>query len=225
MNEENQLANAYDRKYLDPNFFGNRRWLYLPFAKALLQKAELGPGTRLLDAGCGQGFFTGLFAELGVDALGVDLSSVGIEAAKKSCAFSRARFQVGDILQLPFREEFDCVFTRSCSLYNTTEFSHDTGVTDHLIGYVRRGGVLIFDYYSRLSPRDRADSWLYHSLAQVREHFAKYHDSKTYFSLRFDAWVPGGRGFSPITTRIASFLSRVTGLGGELVVFVRVDRG
>ena len=219
----NEIAKAYDQKYKTPNYFRDRGWLYRPFVKALVRKAKLGSGARLLDAGCGQGFFTALFAEQGIDALGVDLSSVGIDAAKRLYEFSPARFTAGDILQLPFEEQFDCVFTRSCSLYNTTLFSHDTSVTDQLIRYVQPGGVLIFDYYTRLSESARAEGWLYHSVAQVKEHFAKFRNAEVYFSLRVEARLLGSFAFSTGTSYIASLLSRTAGIGGELVVFVHRD--
>jgi SAM-dependent methyltransferase len=221
----NDIIKAYDAKYKTPNFFTDRSWLYRPFVKALISKAELRSGARLLDAGCGQGFFTALFAEQGIDSLGMDISSVGIEAAKSSCKFSSARFKVGDMLQLPIEEQFDCVFTRSCSLYNTTDFPYDTSVTDQLIRYLRPGGVLIFDYYSRLSENAKAEDWLYHSMAQVKEHFSKYSNAQVYFSLRLEARLLGVFSFSPITSYIANVLSRTFGMGGELVVFVRLDQG
>jgi SAM-dependent methyltransferase len=219
----NQTAKTYNDKYNTPNFFRDRLWLHRPFVKALIRKAGLGVGSRLLDAGCGQGFFTALFAEQGIDALGVDVSSVGIEAAKKSYEFSLARFQVGDIMMLPFEEQFDCIFTRSCSLYNTTDFSHDTSVTDQLIRYVRPGGVLVFDYYTRLSENARSEGWLYHSMSQVRQHFASYPNTEVYFSLRLETRLLGSFAFSSSISYIANLVSRTTGIGGEVVVFVRKD--
>jgi SAM-dependent methyltransferase len=216
----NDTQIGYDRKYTTPNFFGDRRWLYRPFIKALVKKTRLKPGMSLLDAGCGQGFFTTLFAEEGINALGVDLSSVGIEVAKKSSELPQAQFQVGDILQLPFERQFDCVFIRSCSLYNTTTFSSDTSVTDQMMRYLRPGGLLIFDYYSRLSPRVHADGWLYHSMAQVKAHFKNYSNHEVYFSLRFDALLLGRFAFSPFISYIANFISRKTGIGGDIVVIV-----
>ncbi len=220
----NEIEIAYDQKYKTPNYFRDRRWLYRPFVKALVRKARLGSGARLLDAGCGQGFFSALFAEYGIDTLGVDLSSIGIQLAKRTYKLLPVRFQVGDILQLPFEEKFDCVFTRSCSLYNTMDFSSNTAVTDKLIRYVRPGGLLIFDYYTRLSENAFAENWIYHSVAHVKKHFKKYRSTEIYFSLRFETWLLGRFTFSPSISYIASRLSHTIGIGGELVVFVRLDQ-
>jgi SAM-dependent methyltransferase len=217
-----QIEKTYDQKYRTPNFFGDRLWLYRPFVAELVRKAELNAGSRLLDAGCGQGFFTALFAEQGVKALGVDVSSVGIEAANQAYHTSGARFEVGDVLRLSPQEKFDCVFTRSCSLYNSDEFAWDTAVTERLLSYVRPGGVLIFDYYTRLARNARADTWRYHSLSQAQEHFSKFRSSEVYFSLRLDAKLLGRIVFSRAATRFASVLSTKFDLGGELVAFVHV---
>lgn len=211
------VAATYDRFYRQPNYFKYRDWLYRPFVRALVRAAGLRPGLRLLDVGCGQGFFTSLFAEAGLDALGVDLSAQGIAQAK-SAPSGGARFEVGDALHLPYQSDFDCVFTRSCSLYNHPDFASRRDVTDALLRYVRPGGLLIFDYYTNLCPRKPRDAWRYHSLPDARRHFAPYTGARVCFSLRLDTLLLGryAFGFGPLN----ALVSRLAGLGGELVAFV-----
>ena len=79
--EVQNLVRSYDENYRHENYFRDRTWLYLPFIKALVKKAALRKGFSILDAGCGQGFFTSLFARLGLKATGVDLSVEGIKRA------------------------------------------------------------------------------------------------------------------------------------------------
>ena len=57
------VAATYDRFYRQPNYFHYRDWLYRPFIRALIKAAGLKRGSRVLDVGCGQGFFTALFAD------------------------------------------------------------------------------------------------------------------------------------------------------------------
>jgi len=218
MDDTEQIYNEY---YRAPNYFNDRRWLYSPFVSALVRKAGLCVGSRLLDAGCGQGFFTALFAERGISCVGIDLSTVAIEAARRSYARLPVRFEAGDILSIPCTRGFDAVFVRSCSLYNTDRFPTDVAVTDRLLEFLRPGGILIFDYYSRLASSARAENWRYHSLAQVEEHFAKYIDAEIYFSLRVESILLGGRTFSAANSRLAALVSRTTNVGGEIVAFVR----
>jgi SAM-dependent methyltransferase len=216
-------AENYDEKYATPNYFRDRRWLYKPFIKALAAKAGLKAGARLLDAGCGQGFFTNLFAEVGFDALGVDLSSVGIAAAQRTYTHPGVRFEVGDILQLQNLEKFDCVFTRSCSLYNNTSFAGQARVTDTLYSYVRPRGVLIFDYYTRLQPGKSSVTWIYHSITDARKHFAHYPQAKVYFSLRLETPCLGRFALSALNSRLCQTISALADVGGELVVLVRKE--
>ena len=63
-------AKHYNEAYLQPDYWHYKTWLYRPFLKALVAKANLKRGAHILDAGCGQGFFTWLFADLGFKALG-----------------------------------------------------------------------------------------------------------------------------------------------------------
>jgi SAM-dependent methyltransferase len=217
----NEIKEAYDRHYQTPNYFRDRRWLYRSFVGALVRKARLAPNANLLDAGCGQGFFTSLFAERGMLTLGVDLSSIGIAIAERTYGSSIAKFQIGNILELPFEKKYDCVFTRSCSLYNTDTFSSCTRVTDQLLRYVKPGGVLIFDYHTRLVGNLPSANWRYHNIAEAIKHFSRYPVAEVYFSLRLETCLIGKFGFSPLSSRFSQHLSRTLGIGGELVAFVR----
>jgi SAM-dependent methyltransferase len=213
------VAASYDQFYRQPNYFQYRDWLYRPFIRALIKTAGLQKGNRVLDIGCGQGFFTSLFADEGMDSLGADLSAEGVAQARNFYGKSGAKFEVGDALRLPYASTFDCVYSRSCSLYNRPDFAEQREVTDALLGYVRPGGVLIFDYYTNLCARKPQDSWRYHSLDEARRHFSAYPGSRVYFSLRFDTLLLGRHAFG--FSGVSALGSRISGVGGELVAMVR----
>jgi len=216
-----ELAESYDEKYHQSNYFRYRLWLYRPFVKALVGRVGLRSGDRLLDAGCGQGFFTRLFAEHGINAVGVDISTAGVSAARQASRSSGATFEVGDVLELTWRNEFDCVFSRSCSLYNSENFETKHEITDRLLTYVRPGGILIFDYYSKLGGKKKPQQWIYHSLANVRNHFSRYPGAEVYFSLRFDTMLFRRFTLTPSVTCVSARLSHRMGIGGELIALVR----
>ncbi len=67
----------------------------------------LRPGDRLLDVGCGPGRHSHLFAERGIDVLGVDISNEFIKLANKKK--SKANFLRQDVREMYFKEEFDAV--------------------------------------------------------------------------------------------------------------------
>ena len=217
------LVDSYNDNYLRSNYFRYKEWMYRPYIKALAKKTGLKEGSGILDAGCGQGFFTWLFADLGFNALGVDISVEGIRTAQREYGSSSARYAVGDIQCLEFAKQFDCVFTRSCSLFNSAGFSSLQDVTNTLMSYIRPGGVLIFDYYTKLSPWKNSSSWIYHSLQVVREHFSHYSQAEILFSLRVESIVFGSLALTSPLSAISAAVSHCTGVGGELLALVRKE--
>jgi hypothetical protein len=113
------------------------------------------------------------------------------------------------------------VFVRSCSLYNSLAFEENRRVTEVFLGYVKQGGVLVFDYNSRLRPENSAPTWRNHSVAAVRRHFSCYPQAKVYFSTCVDAILLNRLALSLPITRLAMLANRMTGLRGEIVAIVR----
>ena len=69
------------------------------------------PGERVLDAGCGTGQLTALIAESGADVVGIDRSPEMVVAAARN--YPELRFEVADVRGLPYRGEFDAVFSNA----------------------------------------------------------------------------------------------------------------
>ena len=67
------------------------------------------PGERILDLGCGDGALTKKLVDLGCDVVGIDSSGPQIEAARRLGLDAR----VISAEALPFREEFDAVFSNA----------------------------------------------------------------------------------------------------------------
>jgi SAM-dependent methyltransferase len=218
---QSALACAYDEKYTAGCHFKYRKWLYRPFLTALIKKTKLKPGSTVLDVGCGQGFFTSMFARLGLQSVGFDISEGGIQSAKRQYDWTGAKFEVGDVLSLQREAHYDCVFVRGLSLYNSAEFRRTRSTTDVLLTYLKPGGILIFDYHSKLCPRKKSETWIFHSLSDVTEHFSAYPSAKIYFSLRIETLLLGAWSFSTPFKMLAALISRYTGVGGEIIVLVR----
>jgi len=66
-------------------------------------------GERILDLGCGDGVLAAQLAEMGCEVVGVDASEMQVSAARKLGV--DARVVAGE--DLPFREEFDAVFSNA----------------------------------------------------------------------------------------------------------------
>ena len=72
------------------------------------------PPARLLDLGCGSGWTTGMFAQSGYDAVGVDIAPSAIGLARESFGHTGARFEVHDFEALPFDRAFDIAVIYDC---------------------------------------------------------------------------------------------------------------
>ena len=77
----------------------------------LLALLDPRPGERILDAGCGTGQLTGEIARAGALVTGIDNAPAMVAQARSN--FPGIRFEVQDICALPFRAEFDAVFSNA----------------------------------------------------------------------------------------------------------------
>jgi len=215
----------YNQIYQRQNYFNQREWLYQPLIQALSQKAQLPKKSQILDLACGQGFFTSLFANLGFTTLGVDLSSEGIKSAAQQYGSTGAKFEVGDVVSLPYQDTFDCVFVRSFNFYNSPDFESNPHITEIFLSYLKPGGTFIFLYSTKLCPLRRSQSWPYRSFNSLRKHFSFYPQAKTFFSVRLDALLLHSLALSPLITNLSILLSTCTGVGGELIGIVKKPSG
>lgn len=90
-----------------------------PAYHAVFEKGEVGPETRLLDAGCGAGMALGLADELGAKVSGFDASAALLEIARNR--LPAVSFAQGDLEELPFEDNtFDIV-----TGFNSFQFAAD----------------------------------------------------------------------------------------------------
>ena len=216
-----ELKAHYDNLYRQENAFRHRETVYRPFIRGLIAKTKLKPGSTVLDAGCGQGFFSSLFHESGMAVYGVDISTTAIGLNNKKYSYPGIKFLAGDILAMPFKIKFDCVFVKSCSLYNCNEFAVKREVTDSLLTYVKPGGLFIFAYNSNLFPLTEDVVWRHHTLEQLNAHFSRYANAETFFINKILALLAGKYAYNSLSTRLGIYLSRTIRGGGELVCIIR----
>ena len=69
------------------------------------------PGERILDLGCGTGHLTAQIAESGAEVMGIDSSEDMVRVASEN--FPHLHFEVADARSLPFKCEFDAVFSNA----------------------------------------------------------------------------------------------------------------
>lgn len=75
----------------------------------LVDALDLGPGARVLDAGCGPGRHALELARRGIAVTGVDLSPDFVARARAAAADLPVTFEIGDIREIAYVDEFDAV--------------------------------------------------------------------------------------------------------------------
>ena len=89
--------------------------------RQVIDRMKIGPGERVLDLGCGNGWATRLIAQTnaGVQAVGVDASPKMIARADELHSYTiRARYDYGSFENLEFKDaEFDRIFSMEALYY------------------------------------------------------------------------------------------------------------
>lgn len=215
-----ETTDFYDSTYRSENYFRYSNWLYEPYVSSLIAFCGLKTGDSVLDVGCGQGFFSYMFGKHGMRVHGIDTSEAGIRTAGRLYGHLGIEFSVLDAQTANFPRPFDCVFIRSCSLYNSHTFPLERSVTDSLLRHVKRGGVFLFVYNSNFSSKI-SSKWRYHSMEDMRRHFGCYPSHQMYFLNKFTTFLLRANSFAPIATRSNILLSKVSGMGGDLLCILR----
>ena len=119
------------------------------FVNGLIRKNYIGTPKSLLDLGCGTGRHDLIFAELGYDVIGVDMSEQMVAIAKQKSKESHkgAEFQIGDIRSLRLNKQFDVVVSlfHVFSYQVTNEDLNKAFVT--VKTHLKNGGIFIFDFW------------------------------------------------------------------------------
>lgn len=97
------------RQTWDPERYDRHARFVSELGAAVVELLDPRPGERVLDLGCGDGLLTRTLVEAGCEVVGVDASPEFVAAARGRGIDAR---QV-DGERLPFREEFDAVFSNA----------------------------------------------------------------------------------------------------------------
>jgi SAM-dependent methyltransferase len=129
------------------------------FVRALLSKHHVRPGSRLIDLGCGNGFYSNAFSECGLRVTAVDLSDAIIDYARRTRP-EPVDWIAGDAFSLPFENEFDYAFCHFFTFFNASDqLSAFADYGRAMMRYLKPGGTLWFVWHTDLTavrlPADR----------------------------------------------------------------------
>ena len=144
-----ELAIKFDEEYWDGErhlgYGGYRydgRWRSV--AERLAAHYGLGPGSRILDIGCGKGFLLYEFTQVvpGVQVQGIDISRYAIEHAKEEV---KPFLQIASAAKVPFKDNaFDLVVSLN-TLHNLYNYDLWTALQD--MERVGRSKYLVIETY------------------------------------------------------------------------------
>lgn len=100
----------------------------------------LEPGSRILDAGCGSGRDSILFQSLGFDVIGVDISEQLLAEAHN--AYPAISFQKGDLLSLPFQDNFFEGVWAHASVVHFDKVEQVKTALNEFYRVLKKGGIL-----------------------------------------------------------------------------------
>jgi len=93
------LRDSYDRLY--QGWMGEHK--NIGQTERIFDLLGIQPGTRLVDIACGLGYLADIASERGLDAVGIDISSVALKKAKQECEHV-GMLLLGDAERLPWHD-------------------------------------------------------------------------------------------------------------------------
>lgn len=128
----------------------------------LLDAAEVGSGTRLLEVASGPGRLTGRATQRGASATGIDVSAEMIALARR--AYPDLDFREGSAEALPFASsEFDAVV----SAFGLGHFSEPERAVTEMVRVLKPGGRLALSWWQSLS-RNRINGIFFDVIQQLQ---------------------------------------------------------
>lgn len=194
------------------------------FLRAFVRHHDVPADADGLDLGCGTGGFVEGLSDVDVNAIGIDISEVGVAAA--SDANPDETFVVGDALTLPFPERsFDLVTVNGFPVFAEPDLASARPFVDELLHYPRDDGLLLVGHTSRLDGENHG-SWGHHSMRAFDRLFERVDATVVgRYATIPHLFVPLGRyGFSSRLTTALRWSARTFGHPVRLYYALRPER-
>lgn len=155
-------------QHWDPERYARNARFVAELGQPVVDLLDPQPGERILDLGCGDGALTLSLADRGVIVVGIDSSPEQIDAA---CAAGLEAFVI-DATDMPYREEFDAVFSNAA------------------LHWIKNADAVIDGMWRALKPGGRVAAEMGGSgnVAQIREAILEALQRRKIDGSRLDPW-------------------------------------
>jgi trans-aconitate methyltransferase len=136
----------------NPELYQSSHSFVWEYGRDLLALLAPQPGERILDVGCGTGQLTAEIGRAGAETVGIDSSQSMISQARNN--FPELSFDVQDVCHLPYREEFDAVFSNAA--LHWVERADDAA--EAMSRALKPGGRLVVEFGGRGNVRAVLDA-------------------------------------------------------------------
>ena len=210
-----QYEQFYDRS--DFKHFGRADKIFI---KTLVETHSL-KGLRLLDLGCGTGYYAHLFESFGVDVVGVDIAESGVQRTKHY--FNVMQCLVGDGLSLPFLPgTLSAIFLSGFPIYNARDLSELSTYRNTLFSFLKPNGLFIFHKTTDLSGQK--GTRMNHTLHALQQHFkstSMFHLIGSYAVSPLSWMLMGHYALSPIGTKFCILFTKLTHIPLRALIILR----
>jgi 2-polyprenyl-3-methyl-5-hydroxy-6-metoxy-1,4-benzoquinol methylase len=117
--------------------------------KTLIDWLDIRPGERVLDIGCGDGFWSRQIAERGAEVVGIDPSEKGVARANQVNRLPGTEYRLVNAEQMDFA---DGSFDKVVSMCVIEHFHDEDRVLEHVARVLRPGGRLVLSADSLSNP-------------------------------------------------------------------------
>ncbi len=196
-----KIAEEFDNKF-SPYFTKAGQWRVRRRISFFIEHANINEGSKILEIGCGTGEYTQHLAATGADICAVDISSRMIQLAKKKCLFYDVKFEIADMLDLPYSSGYFDAVVGNTILHHSYNLN---SVFSEIRRVLKNHGRIAFSEPNMLNPQIA----LQKNISFLKEMAGDTSDEIAFFRWHM-AKILKKEGFEDIEVRPIEFLHPYT---------------